>query len=101
MTTYETTITWTDGSGLTAEYTQVSAKETRIMEILLKNKDGSPCLLKYEGKAAYVGCHPVIIQDGVMILYKSWPNTANIAEVSIELEDTTLTPIEECTSICS
>ena len=89
-----TTWTWTNNKGLTAEYIQVSATETRIIEILLKNKDGSPCL-EYEGKMVYVGPHPVPIKDGAMILYKSWPNTANIETVSIELEDTTLTPAKE------
>ena len=95
--THETT-TWTNSDGLTAEYTQVSAKETRVIEILLKNKDGSPCL-EYEGKMVYVGNHPVMVTDGAMILYKSWPNTANIETVNIELEDTTLTPVKKGVTI--
>ena len=77
-------------TGLTALAIIFEPSISEIVEIRFI-KDGITCH-DYDGKTAYVGGHPILVQDGIVILFKSRmdPSCNPVIELGDGGEDDTL-----------
>jgi len=83
--TFEPSLSFSVASALTGD-----SSLSKIVEIRLI-KDGITCH-DYDGKTAYVGGHPILVQDGIVILFKSRmdPSCNPVIELGDGGEDDTL-----------
>jgi len=84
-------LTWASKTtGLTAQAITFEPSLSEIVEIRFI-KDGITCH-DYDGKTAYVGGHPILVQDGIVILFKSRmdPSCNPVIELGDGGEDDTL-----------
>ena len=83
--TFEPSLSFSVASTLTGD-----SSLSKIVEIRLI-KDGITCH-DYDGKTAYVGGHPILVQDGIVILFKSRmdPSCNPVIELGDGGEDDTL-----------
>jgi len=78
-------LTWaSETTGLTAQAIIFKPSISEIVEIRFLTKDGITCH-SYDGKTADVGGHPILVQDGIVILFKSRMDPS--CNPVIELED--------------